>query len=86
MTLDEDLNKICKAKHLHKPEEVSQRICSQVEIIEGYPIAKVGKATALELQKWLKWRSEYKESYPYIERAVGRYLSLHGYIARFFKR
>jgi len=85
MTLEEDLNAMCSSKKLHNPVEVSRLIHKQIELINSNPKASVGKSTAENLLRFCKTRSEYKESYPYIEGRAKHYLSLHGYIERLTK-
>jgi len=86
MTLEEDLNKIVIAKKLNNSLDVSFSIHKQVETIENYPDAQTGKKIAMQLKRWLEWRKEYDEEYPYIERATNQYLSLYSSFARLFKR
>lgn len=83
MTLEEDLNKMCASKKLSNPVEVSKLIHKQVELIENFPSAKLGKKTAEELLSFCKIRKEHwNEEYPYIQKIAEQYLSMYGYIKR----
>lgn len=85
MTLEADLNLMCASKKLHNPIEVSKSIARQVELIEGYPPAKLGKKTAEDLLSFCKLRKDHwGEEYPYIERVAHKYLSMYGMIKRVF--
>jgi len=85
MTLEDDLNKMCKVKGtLHNPMEVSKIIAEQVWLVEHHPPAKLGYDTAKNLKNFLKSRKEHGESYPYIERVTEQYLLMYGAVKRVF--
>ena len=82
MSLDEDIRKISGSKTLKKAKDVSKLIYKQVKLIDSFPNAVLGKATALNLRNWLDTRKAYGENYPCIEKSTNIYLSLHGYISK----
>jgi hypothetical protein len=86
VTLEQDLNNMCASKKLHNPIEVSKVIATQVEIIENYPPAKIGKKTAEELLNFCKIRKDHwGEEYPYVKRTAEQYLSMYGMFKRMLR-
>ena len=81
MTLEEDLNSICKSK-IPYAESVSRIINEQVEIIKKHTNAKIGNDTANNLLNFCKTRAEHGESYPSIQKIAKHYLSFYGYMER----